>query len=105
MTMQTQLPHSESFLRGLRDGRLLAEDCPGRSESDLRTEVALQLHLLAEAGVILQAPNEYVRGWFAGYQTNRRRKTCSSLEGRRERMYLVHSQYSPLGKRARQELK
>lgn len=69
MVMQIQVPHAESFLRGQRDGQLLAEDCPGRSESDLRAEAELQLRLLSSAGVILQAPGEYVQGLFAGYQT------------------------------------
>jgi hypothetical protein len=61
-------PLSEAFQRGQRDGRLLAEDFPDRTEADLRAEAELQLRILASTGVCIQTPNDYIQGLFAGYK-------------------------------------
>ncbi len=68
MTTRTQSPLSESFLRGQRDGYLLAEDFPGRTEAELRREAEVQLRLLSSMGIPIQTPDEYVQGLFKGYQ-------------------------------------
>ncbi len=67
--MQTQNTLSESFLRGRRDGQLLAEDLPGRTEAETSREAELQLRLLAATGVCIQVPQDYIQGLFVGYQT------------------------------------
>ena len=66
--MHMQAPPSESFQLGQRDGQLLAEDFPGRTEVEIRREAELQLRLHSSAGICIQTPDEYIQGLFAGYQ-------------------------------------
>lgn len=68
MTTRIQLPVSESFLRGQRDGRLLAEDFPEQTEAELLREAQIQLRLLSSMGIPIEMPDEYVQGLFNGYQ-------------------------------------
>ncbi len=63
-----QISFSESFLRGQRDGQLLAEDTPGKMEAEIHREAELQLRLLSSMGVHVQVPHEYIQGLLTGYQ-------------------------------------